>query len=125
MSFGLDAFDSFGFVFLKTVGFLHRISRQSEPTNLLLFLVDNVHGHENVERIVDASPNVLLVVLLIGGGRASRIGQFVDELVGYFVVRGRALCLYFFTYLENVSIESVFKNATAFVSIYVRSRNAS
>ena len=46
--------------------YLDRVGGQSEPPDLLLLLADDVHGHQDVEGVVDASPDVLLVVLLVG-----------------------------------------------------------
>ena len=76
----------------------------TEPTDLLLLLADDVHGHEDVERVVDPPPDVLLVVLLVRRRRAPRVGQLGDQLVGDLVVRGRALGLDLLAHLE---IESV------------------
>ena len=58
-----------------------------------LLLADDVHGHEDVEGIVHAPANVLLVVLLVSRRSATRIGQLVDQLIRNLVVRSRALGL--------------------------------
>ncbi len=39
-----------------------RRGRQALPADLLLVLADDVHGHEHVERVVHAAPDVLLVI---------------------------------------------------------------
>ena len=72
----------------------------TEPTDLLLLFADDVHGHEDVERVVDPPPDVLLVVLLVRRRRAPRVGQLGDQLVGDLVVRGRALGLDLLAHLE-------------------------
>lgn len=41
--------------------FLNRVSGQSNPPYILLFLGYNVHGHKNIEGIVHSSANVLVV----------------------------------------------------------------
>mmetsp|Transcript_23902 Transcript_23902/g.75290 ORF Transcript_23902/g.75290 Transcript_23902/m.75290 type:complete len:476 (-) Transcript_23902:79-1506(-) len=87
------------------------VGGQTPPLDLLLLLADDVHGHEHVERVVDAPPDVFLVVDLLGlrrrrrrhagradgGGVARRLRLALvlhDELLGDLVVRRRALLLH-------------------------------
>lgn len=56
-------------------------ARQAAPVNLLLLLGNDVHGHEHVQRVVHAAPDVLLVKLraMLGpcraGDRQTEIGR--------------------------------------------------
>ena len=50
--------------YLHLLNFAGRIGRQANPPNLLLFLGDDLDGHENVERIVNTTSNILLIVCL-------------------------------------------------------------
>ena len=40
--------------------------RQTNPTNFLLLLGNNIHGHQDVQGIVDSAANVLLIIILKG-----------------------------------------------------------
>ena len=49
---GPDSLHPLGLVDLQVVGLLHRVGGQPQPPDLLLLLGDDVHGHEDVERVV-------------------------------------------------------------------------
>mmetsp|Transcript_17631 Transcript_17631/g.40468 ORF Transcript_17631/g.40468 Transcript_17631/m.40468 type:complete len:202 (-) Transcript_17631:445-1050(-) len=66
---------------------------QSLPGDLLLFLGDNVHGHEDVESIVDPPADVLLVERAGGVFLLALGNNLSDQLVGDLVVGGGALFL--------------------------------
>ena len=57
-----DAFSTSLSLKLQVGAFLSRVGRQSDPADLLLLLGDDVHGHQHIQRVVHASPNVLLVI---------------------------------------------------------------
>jgi hypothetical protein len=54
----------------------HRIGGQANPPDLLFLLGYNVHGHQHVQGVVDATSNVFLVVCSGGAGVA---GDFLNE----------------------------------------------
>mmetsp|Transcript_29608 Transcript_29608/g.48855 ORF Transcript_29608/g.48855 Transcript_29608/m.48855 type:complete len:200 (-) Transcript_29608:340-939(-) len=39
------------------------VRREALPGYFLLFLRDNIHGHKHIQSVIDAAPNILLVVL--------------------------------------------------------------
>lgn len=45
--------------------FLGRICRQTDPPNFLLLFWYDIHGHENIQRVVNASSYVFLIVSLV------------------------------------------------------------
>lgn len=67
---------------------------KSLPGDFLLLLGDNVHGHENVQGIVDSSANVLLVEGSVGILLAALGHDLLDELVGHLIVGGGPLFFY-------------------------------
>ena len=75
---GFDSIHAFRFVHFQTVGLLDGIGGQSQPPNFLLLLADDIHGHEDIEGVIDSAANIFLIVLLIGGRGTSWIGQFID-----------------------------------------------
>ena len=54
---------------------------------------------EEIMHCTYPSPDVLLVVLLVRGRRATRVGQLGHQLVRDLVVRGGSLRLYLLAYL--------------------------
>ena len=61
-------------------------ARQSAPRNLLLILGDDIHGHEDVESVVDSAADVLVVVILL---RGLAVGRLSLPLLGGFLSPGR------------------------------------
>ena len=65
--------------------------RESLPGDFLLLLRDNVHGHQDVEGVVDPSPDVLFVKGRVGVFLVAFGHHLLDELVGDLVVGGGPL----------------------------------
>ena len=50
--------------YVQVLALLCGVGGQADPLDFLLLLGDDVHGHEHVEGVVHAPPDVLLVVRL-------------------------------------------------------------
>mmetsp|Transcript_25359 Transcript_25359/g.74005 ORF Transcript_25359/g.74005 Transcript_25359/m.74005 type:complete len:336 (+) Transcript_25359:60-1067(+) len=84
-------------VHLHASALLLRVAGQAFPQDLLLLLGDDLHGHEHVEGVVDAPPDVLLVVLHAVLARVAHdagVDKLRHELVRNLVVRGPSLLLH-------------------------------
>ena len=95
-------------LYLKIVDFVQGRRWQPHPHDLLLVFADNVHCHEHIQCVVNASPDVFLVKRCLvagwgGGVRTNRrrkacllvnvILHLLDEFFCNLVVRGAALLL--------------------------------
>ena len=65
MSLCFDTLDASCLVYFQAICLLHGVCGESQPLDLFLLFGDDVHGHEDVEGVVNAPPDVLLVVLLV------------------------------------------------------------
>ena len=65
MSLCFDTLDASCLVYFQAICLLHGVCGESQPLDLFLLFGDDVHGHEDVEGVVNTPPDVLLVVLLV------------------------------------------------------------
>jgi hypothetical protein len=64
---------------------------ESLPANILFILGENVHGHEDIQGVVDPPAYFFFIQLALGVNLDAFGKNFLDELIGDFVVCGFAL----------------------------------